>query len=162
MLKSAFVSNDGLYRYTLLRSWSGVSPVLTLIMLNPSTADAEHDDSTILRCIAHAQHNGYGAIHVLNLFAWRATKPEELTLRRDVDVVGPDNNYCLRHSLQMGRDVLCAWGTKFHDLHGRSATVKNLIKQREGGRVFAIKLSKDGHPCHPLYMRLGPFIPFPL
>lgn len=55
--KSASLSACGKYRYTLGRAWGlGVREqcAMSFVMLNPSTADAEHDDPTIRRCIHFA------------------------------------------------------------------------------------------------------------
>ena len=43
MIKSAEISDCGVYRSMLLRLWDEALPVLVVIMLNPSTADAEID-----------------------------------------------------------------------------------------------------------------------
>jgi hypothetical protein len=51
------------------------------IGLNPSTADETNNDPTIRRCIGFAQTWGYGAVCVTNLFAYRATQLNKLTLR---------------------------------------------------------------------------------
>ena len=77
-LHGAVVSDDGLYRYILTRTWDRSLPALVFCMLNPSTADATVDDPTIRKCIGFAQRLGYGGIIVVNLFAYRATKPREL------------------------------------------------------------------------------------
>lgn len=65
------------YRYSLEREWSD-APCIGFVMLNPSTADATNDDPTIRRCTRFAQFWGYGAIEVVNLFAYRATRPIQL------------------------------------------------------------------------------------
>ena len=48
LLRTATISDDGVYRYRLGRRWDDRSPVL-FVMLNPSTADADIDDPTIRR-----------------------------------------------------------------------------------------------------------------
>ena len=77
-IKRATISEDGLYRYALSRTWEGPIWSLAFIMLNPSTADATEDDPTIRKCIGFAQRNGCNAIEVVNLFAFRATDPNDL------------------------------------------------------------------------------------
>ena len=59
-------------------------------MLNPSTADARNNDPTIRRCMSLAQGWGYGSLAVVNLFAFRATRPD--VLKQAADPVGPRNN----------------------------------------------------------------------
>lgn len=78
------------YRYALWRQWQAAGPMLMLIGLNPSTADAERNDPTIRRCIGFAHDWGFGGVWVLNLFAWRATLPADL--KAAADPVGPRAN----------------------------------------------------------------------
>ncbi len=68
------------YRYTLSRTWDTLTGVGTVVfvMLNPSTADEHVDDPTIRRCISFAKAAGFAGLYVVNLFAWRATKPADL------------------------------------------------------------------------------------
>ena len=70
----AVISQDQLYRYFLWRRW-GTGRVITWLMLNPSTADANTNDATIRKCIGFAKRWGYDGIHVLNLFALRSRDP---------------------------------------------------------------------------------------
>ena len=46
--KSAEISPDGMYRYSLERTWDEGKPTVLFICLNPSTADAVEDDATTL------------------------------------------------------------------------------------------------------------------
>ena len=88
MKSDAVISDCGKYRYRLTRKW-GYGRPCGFIMLNPSTADALHDDPTIRRCVGFAKAWGCGALIVVNLFAVRATSPREM-MRAD-DPVGPEN-----------------------------------------------------------------------
>lgn len=92
--RAAVVSPCTRYRYVLERQWRAAAPAMTLVMLNPSTADASKDDPTITRCIGFALREAYGGIRVLNLFALRATDPGELA--KAADPIGPDNDVHLR------------------------------------------------------------------
>lgn len=78
---------DGDYRYILGRKWDEKKPQVTFVMLNPSTADAQQDDPTLGKCIKFATSWDYGSLEVVNLFAYRATKPCEL--RKVSDPIGP-------------------------------------------------------------------------
>lgn len=79
MKKHATLSDCGKYRYWLERSWEETGKgFVNWIMLNPSTADAEIDDQTIRKCIGFSKLWGYDGMHVVNLFAFRATDPESL------------------------------------------------------------------------------------
>jgi hypothetical protein len=77
-------------------------------MLNPSIADARRNDPTIRRCIGFARHWGFGGIDVVNLFAYRATRAQELF--RASDPVGPRNARFLRSAIGRAPLVVLAWG----------------------------------------------------
>ncbi|MGB1439119.1 MAG: DUF1643 domain-containing protein, partial [Luminiphilus sp.] len=76
MQRSAGFSRCGGYRYWLKRQWSTL-PGVTLVGLNPSSADARKDDATLRRVIGFARDWGFGAVTVVNLFAWRTPRPAE-------------------------------------------------------------------------------------
>ena len=78
MEKDAILSEDRKYRYVLSRIWDKSKPIVMIIGLNPSTADETEDDRTIRRCIKFADSWGYGGVYMLNLFAFRATKPTDM------------------------------------------------------------------------------------
>lgn len=50
----AVISDCGRYRYELGRRWDD-GPLLEFDMLNPSTANAERNDPTIVRCVGFAK-----------------------------------------------------------------------------------------------------------
>jgi hypothetical protein len=151
--KTAVISSCGKYRYHLHRTIPGFGHrVATFIMLNPSTADHEVDDPTIRKCVGFCQRWGCGELHVVNLFAVRATDPTDL--RKASDPAGPENHEWVRRAVRLSTDphaggpVVCAWGT-----HGaymeQDRTVLGWI---EGFcQPIALGLTKDGHPRHPLY-----------
>ncbi len=137
------------YRYVLGRRWSA-GELLPWIMLNPSTADAEHDDPTIRKCCAFAERLGFSGILVGNLFAFRATDPEELAKAHDP--VGPENDHHLVElfdSTSVSRSAICAWGV--HGAGPRAAAVMRLLAAR-GIELRALRLTKAGYPSHPLYL----------
>jgi len=67
---NAVLSECGRYRYTIERSWAICPNYLMLVMLNPSTADAEKNDPTIRCCIDFAKLMGYTGILVGRPEAW--------------------------------------------------------------------------------------------
>lgn len=153
--KDALVSECGAYRYWLKRQWELLRRPLPIIMLNPSTADAEIDDPTIRRCMAFARREGYGGIFVVNLYALRATDPKALATASDP--IGPANAHWLSQAIShaAGGDVLCAWGA-----HGGDAGRR--VAQLCGGVGKCLGKTKEGHPRHPLYVRSDqPLEPFP-
>jgi hypothetical protein len=143
VVASADVRGD--YRYTLARTWEASTEPLAFILLNPSTADATEDDPTIRRCVGFAKRWGYGGILVVNLYAYRATKPRDMLAAEDP--VGPDNDRILAEVLE-GRTVVAAWGTNAR--RERVSEVLALIPQ--SARLLALEVTKYGHPKHPLYV----------
>lgn len=139
---SAVFSPCRTWRYELRRAWDASLPLVTFVGLNPSTADETRDDPTIRRCIGFAKRWGYGSIVMVNLFAFRATDPRDM--RAAADPVGPENDARLGGVRGL---VIAAWGTG-GAFRGRGEAVRSLF-----GSVYALGLTKDGYPRHPLYVR---------
>lgn len=147
----AKVSEDGLYRYTLGRRWGYEFGAAVFVMLNPSTADADVDDPTIRRCVGFAKSLGMDALHVVNLYAFRATKPADLW--RAADPIGPEADETLRETFkaaaQEQRPVIAAWGANAAPLRAQFAVT---IAHAAGCELQALGVTKDGMPRHPLYL----------
>lgn len=151
--RTAFLTPCRTWRYSLTRSWGsnkdGLIEPLVVVGLNPSTADETRDDPTIRRCMDYARRWGYGALHMLNLFAYRSTDPKALARINTLVAIGPENDAWLA-KLGRGRNVLVAWGR-----HGRSVCplredeVVNLLMS-EGAELVCLGVNKDGSPVHPL------------
>lgn len=149
------------YRYTLWREFYPLLAInppllpvegnrahnyLMVIGLNPSTADETKDDPTIRRCIGFAKLWGYGALCMTNLFAWRATNPEDMKAQEQPN--GFLNDYHLFERAKGAGMILAAWGK--HGRHkGRDADVLCLLESFE---LHALAVNKDGSPKHPLYV----------
>jgi hypothetical protein len=149
-MRSADLSNDGLYRYELRRTW-GSGEIMAWIMLNPSTADAEVDDNTIRKCMKFAQREEYDGIVVINLYARRCTKPKHL-----LDPGDPEGmlnwiawaNVLSDHRVGL---VMAGWG---------AGTPKGVPPSKALGTVPLMLRSSwqclghnaDGSPKHPLYL----------
>lgn len=134
------------FRYSLLRVWNARKPTVLFVMLNPSTADGLEDDPTIRRCINFAKSWEYGALEVVNLFAYRATDPE--TLKTVFDPIGPGNDAHITEAAGRADLIVAAWGTK-GNLRGRDVKVKRLL---DSWPIFCLDVTRDGHPKHPLYV----------
>lgn len=156
----AIFSPDGMYRYKLVRrnlQTHESKGTVAFILLNPSTADETHDDPTIRRCIRYAKDWGYGRLVVLNLFAFRATKPSDL--KKAGNPWGPENGHTVHHAVIAADLVVAAWGAHgtFHNA-GRLMLMK-LRDWHIEAKVFGY--TKDWQPLHPLYLRadaeLAPF-----
>ncbi len=134
-------------RYRLSRTW-GDGPRLACIMLNPSTATELRNDATIARCEGRARRGPFGGLDILNLFAFRATRPEDL--RKSADPVGQGNDAVLLATAAKAATILCGWGVN-GAYRGRGARVLDLLRA-QGLPLCHLGLTKHGHPRHPLYV----------
>jgi hypothetical protein len=146
-------SDDGVYRYELRRRW-GDGPLALWCGLNPSTADADHEDPTTRRIRGFSEREGMGGYVLVNLFAYRATDPNLLPLvqhpiglpenRRTVDMWLHDPAVEL---------VVAAWGAflpRSHRQHPDTFMVSAVGADRQ---VMCLGETKSGAPRHPLYIR---------
>lgn len=149
---SAVFSHCERFRYELTWVWDRSKPILTLWLLNPSTADHEKLDPTVQGLVKRARHWGYGGARVINLFAFRATRPRDMLAVSDP--VGPHNDAvslaALHQTLDAGVPVICGWGA--HGGHrGRDQVARAMAAQLDV-RLMALELNADGSPRHPLYI----------
>jgi hypothetical protein len=148
VLKTANISEDGLYRYSLAREWDYTLPAAVFVMLNPSTADEDVDDPTIRRCMGFALRDNYGGIVILNLYALRATNPKDLWL--SPDPVGPDNDTYLKAWLGGLEQAIVAWGANAKP--DRVEAFRSMAEET-GADLLCFGTTKSGAPKHPLYLR---------
>ncbi|TVP68103.1 MAG: DUF1643 domain-containing protein [Leptolyngbya sp. LCM1.Bin17] len=148
MERSARFDPSGSYRYRLTRQWQPSCPWLTIIMLNPSQADATVDDPTLRRCQGLAQSWGFGAIDVVNLFAYRTAHPRRL--KQASDPVGPDNDAVLLTAAAQANQILLAWGN-WGCLYHRDRAVLALLAPYQD-KWTCLGRNRTGQPRHPLYV----------
>lgn len=126
---------------------------MCIIMLNPSTADAEKDDNTIRRCRHFAKREGATHLIVVNLFAYRETSRKKLweAAKEGTDIIGPENDEYIIHAVKecFNKPVLAAWSsdTKAVD---RGKIVKKMVGSIAD--LYCLGMTKEGHPRHPLYL----------
>jgi len=147
----AVISECGQYRYLLRRTWDHAKPRALLIMLNPSTADARKDDATIRSCVRLLSGLGYGSMEVVNLFAFRATKPDELA--KQADPIGPKNLDVIEAAIGRCDVAICAWGA-YPPARQHAAEPLNAIRSRRPA-VYCFGKTQAGAPKHPLYIKSG-------
>jgi hypothetical protein len=147
-LATASFSADRTYRFRLSRVWDPAGPRLHFCMLNPSTADAFVLDPTVRRCVGFARAWGYGALEVTNVFALRSTDPSVLYGHHDP--VGHGNDDAIRAAAAAAALTVAAWGVHA-TLADRNRAVLELLAAT-GATVVALRVTKDGHPGHPLYV----------
>ena len=158
-IDTAVFSPDRVYRYALTREW-GPGPAVAWAMPNPSTASAMEDDATIakIRKFTRRLRPESGGLVVVNLFSLRSTEPRELWTHPDP--IGPLGNHYL-FGLGLNYDtVIAAWGTfgagvkKRPETVGRGNRAADRIRHNDTApTLYCLGTTKDGHPCHPLYLR---------
>ena len=158
MKKTAIISPCGRYRYRLTRGEGRLMPV---VMLNPSTADADVDDPTIRRLLGFAAgiytdskkpvRCEWEGIDVVNLYALRATDPTEL--RRAKDPYGPQQREHLdEFCRQYGGEIIVAWGNNAEPAVVRLFTSRLQKHLRADILISCFGTNKNGWPRHPLYL----------
>ncbi len=153
MRAGALLSPCGRHRYELTRDWGDSDWPLTIIMLNPSTADAIQDDPTIRRCISFARADGRSGIRVVNLFSYRATDPRALWAAPDAERHTVEGELYLRSVINESTAVLLAWGAHAERCRGWARTVKSWAIGTGQRFVGHLGLTSKGHPRHPLMVR---------
>lgn len=147
------MSPCGQYRFKL---WRMVPPGLLtghprwnyclFVMNNPSIADAEHDDPTIRRVMGFASLWGFSRLDVANVNPCRSTDPKAAT--RPPEDVLLDNDAWLGNLARQADLVVAAWGSAADpELADRAM---NILRAEHP--IFALGLTRDGHPRHPLYL----------
>lgn len=143
----AHISDCGRYRYSLGRMWDRRKPLLGIIGLNCSTADATKNDPTVTREIMFAVRDGFGGLLKGNVFAYRATDPKAM-MAQGFDAIGPDNDRHIQVISCVSGKLVAAWG-----VHGsfldQDRHIAELLRHKE---LFSFGSTKEGHPKHPLYL----------
>lgn len=152
---SASLSVNGKYRYSLNRFSPNPVRNVLWVMLNPSTADAENNDPTIRRLMSFTEAWGFDSMSVVNLYAFRATDPRELRLIgegvRRLDVVGRDNDVWIGACARSASLIVCAWGQP-GPYEDRARNVRALLHLNHHEPLHCLRVNKNGHPSHPLYL----------
>ena len=161
--RDRYAQIDGPYRYWLQRQWGEWTPWLTVVMLNPSLADAEREDATLRRLISLTKREGFGHLQVFNLFAYRTPYPKALRSAQaeGVDIVGVGNPVLLREcALGTIGPVVVGWGAN-PIARSAAAEFAGWADEQEK-ELLCVGTNDDGSPRHPLYMKSdAPLLPWP-
>lgn len=145
------------YRYIL--GTKGQDPLIC-IGINPSTAEPDNLDNTLKSVSRIAAHNGYDSFIMFNVYAQRATDPDDMD-RQLNEYMHRENmrafEYILSHVGEgVSPAVWAAWGTIIEKREYLKACVTDMIEigEKYGAQWFSAGArSKKGHPHHPLYLR---------
>ena len=144
------------YRYIL--GTRGEKPLIC-VGINPSTAAPDDLDNTLKSVERVALHNGYDSFLMFNVYAQRATNPDDMerTYNRDLHA---QNMKAFDYALSLDRAgapaVWAAWGTIIEKRDYLPGCVRDMIAigRARGARWYSAgKKSRKGHPHHPLYLR---------
>ncbi|MDO4816541.1 MAG: DUF1643 domain-containing protein [Bacillota bacterium] len=145
------------YRYIL--GTRGENPLIC-IGINPSTAAPDDLDNTLKSVARIAEHNGYDSWIMFNVYAQRATNPDDMDKCLN-EKLHRENMKAFEYILKnvgegISPAVWAAWGTIIEKRGYLRDCVLDMVElgQRYGAHwVSAGKKSKKGHPHHPLYLR---------
>lgn len=142
------------YRYIL--GTRGENPLIC-IGINPSTAEPDHLDNTLKSVERIAHGNGFDSFIMFNVYAQRATKPDDMERQCNLALHG-ENMEAFRYVLSMSRKpaVWAAWGAIIEKRRYLPDCVRDMVRiGQEYGASWhcAGAISKKGHPHHPLYLR---------
>lgn len=151
------------YRYVL--GTRGKHPVIC-VGINPSTARPDDLDPTLKSAQRIAHANGYDSFLMFNVYAQRATRPDDMERARN-DWLHGENMKAFRYLLSLSGEhpaVWAAWGSIIEKRPYLLDCVRDMLDiSRAYGAVWyhAGPLSAKGHPHHPLYLRSDtPLAPF--
>lgn len=157
------ISPCGLYRNVLRVIWDKSRKPKMFIGLNPSKADMERNDPTLLRCVDFAVQWDCGGLVMANACAYRSTDPQGM-LSFEGDQIGPQNTLEFLNALaaECAGNPIAAWGKHADEVScfmasgGTSAkppsTTRGDFLKRFMGPLDCLRLNKDGSPQHPLYL----------
>ena len=142
------------YRYIL--GTRGENPLIC-IGINPSTAKPGDLDNTLKSVERIAAGNGFDSFIMFNVYAQRATDPDHMEHACNPEL-HRQNMEAFRYVLSISEKpgIWAAWGTV---IEKRPYLRQCLMDMLEIGNAYganwycAGKVSKKGHPHHPLYLR---------
>ena len=147
---TALISDCGTYRYNLTRPIADRGWKVSVIMVNPSTADAVDNDATIRKLIGFGNRLGWQSFTVVNLFAYRATDVN--ALKAASDPIGPINDGCILSAMLESDLTVVAWGASGKlppRLRDRWRIIEALANSLDR-KLWCFGTCADGHPLHPV------------
>jgi len=155
--KAATLSKCAKLRWNLRRWWREDTRVCW-VMLNPSTADASHDDPTLKRCVHFSKTWVYGGLVVANLYPFRSPSPAECRHWADWEHHGPDwwvrdqmmrNQEEILLACQTSDLIVAAWGNQLWAAEWADQVLM-LIQENIDKPIHCIGTTINGCPKHPM------------
>lgn len=158
ILRSALIEDN--YRLWLRRAW-GSGPPIAWIGLNPSTADGQRDDPTMLREIGFSYRWGFGSLTKVNLYPFISANPDAMHRWRASWQTAEELDHSAREAFIRGAHVaadeiakcdmvMAAWGNGADD--DDLAQWLDFIEGSLGRAVefHCLGTTSSGAPKHPL------------
>lgn len=144
---NAKFSDDGLHRYVLKRVWTENPCMATVIMLNPTPADALIWDKSLMLIMNYLVEKGYGGFYVVNLFSYIAKSEEELIQETTYEErYNKKTDKWISTAFKNSKDIYIAWGSNKNRIR-RIKTVIDILKKLGVNTVFRFE-SPDGSVPH--------------
>ncbi|MBQ7768297.1 MAG: DUF1643 domain-containing protein [Oscillospiraceae bacterium] len=142
------------YRYIL--GTRGENPLIC-IGINPSTAQPGDLDNTLKSVERIALGNGFDSFIMFNVYAQRATDPDAMEKTCNMQL-HRENLEAFRYVLSISSKpaVWAAWGTIIEKRDYLPACLRDMLQvgnEYDAAWYCAGRVSKKGHPHHPLYLR---------
>ena len=145
----AVFSDDRRYRFVLGRRWSD-GPLCNGLFMNPSTADHLELDNTTKLFKVRCQKLGFGGFIVTNIHSFIETKQNEI--RQIDDPIGEGNDSEILRAADECSMVVCGYGANQWSRQ-RADFVRDLLMAHCPEKMHVLKLTQQGQPQHPLYIR---------
>ncbi len=144
------------YRYIL--GTKGKNPLIC-IGINPSTAAPNDLDNTLKSVERIALRNGYDSFIMFNVYAQRATKPDDMDTELN-ELLHKENMKAFEYILSLYESekpsVWAAWGTIVEMRPYLKDCLREMvdISMKYQSKWYSSgAISKKGHPHHPLYLK---------
>lgn len=134
------------YRYMLWRIWNPKKPKALIIGLNPSTANARHDDPTIRRLKTLMRKIGYGGFYMCNLYPQITPFPKNLNLERNYSQL-IENRAIIKGLAEKVNIIIFAWGA-FPEAELEGDYLSLIFAHK----AWCFGHNQNGSPKHPLYL----------
>ncbi|MBS0369022.1 MAG: DUF1643 domain-containing protein [Proteobacteria bacterium] len=157
IMRSAEIMREANCRFVLKRAW-GPGPCILWCGANPSDADDQRDDPTMLREIGFSFRWGFGSLVKINIEPYISSDPAEMQRwTRDHTLSGELRMMNLDHVVNMMSKVevrVAAWGNLIHsadvDEFVELVTEVGRAHSIDGSRWKCLGTTNSGAPKHTL------------
>lgn len=146
-VNAVFGGPGNCWRYNLTHVWDNRKPLALAGMMNPSGADKQFGDSTVMKTSRIFMRLGYGGQIIVNACALRGVMPKMLL--QVEDPVGPDNLATIAHLARFARLIVVAHGNLPGGLQKHADAMVATLRAT-GKPLHVFGLSQSGVPKHPL------------